>query len=421
MRKIYLTTICTVFFAFAFTVSSAQVTYTTVQDGPMSDPATWDVNGVPPAAPTRCNNCTINIKNNVSLDYHLILDNTSTGSQITVYGGATFDIDNFLEFYNATMIVANNALVNVNDEFHLYGPSDIRLANSGSTMDANNNASNPSHGTIDPGNAGASGIYYILDAAAPPVTSASLFDAVLRADGYGGHFTPPLLPTPGAIFPAVYTFTCPSNCPPNGVVFGPAVSSLSGGVVQFTSALPLPITLSKFAASLQADKSVAILWSTSLEINSDYFSVERSADAANWSSLGTVKAKGHSSINVDYSYKDNSPINPTGYYRLKMVDIDGKFKYSKVVSVNFNEKAVPLVVYSNPFKDQIRLKINVQSAAKLDMTLTDMLGRTFTHQSLNAQAGDNFVNITPTGITEGLYILNIHGQNYHQTVKLAKQ
>jgi len=414
MRKIYIGSLCTVLLAFSFAFSFAQVTYTTVQNGNMSLIATWDGNGVPPSP---CVNCTIKINNDVNLNYPLAVNTTSL---ILIANGTTVNINNFLQLDLSVLVVYNNATLNVNDEIHLYNASNVRLTNTNSFIDASNNGGNPSHGTIDPGDVAGSGIFYILQSA-PPVIATTEFDAVLSQYGYGGHFIPVNNLVDFKDYNDPYSFNCHGTCLSN-LIYGPAVSNLSTtGVVIFGQTTVLPITLSKFGASLNIDRTVDVLWSTSLEINSDYFSVERSPDGIGWIPLGTVKAKGTSSVNVNYSYKDNSPINPIGYYRLKMVDIDGKFKYSKVVSVNLDEKAVPLVVYNNPFKDQIRLKINVSSATRLDMTVTDMLGRTFTHQSLNAQAGDNFVNITPAGITEGLYILNINGQNYHQTVKLAKQ
>ena len=78
-----------------------------------------------------------------------------------------------------------------------------------------------------------------------------------------------------------------------------------------------------------------------------------------------------------------------------MVDLDDKFTYSKTVTVTTANINQPLVIYSNPFSDEIRLKINVSNPQNLVITVTDMLGETYLSQSYQAQSGDNFVNLQP--------------------------
>ena len=149
--------------------------------------------------------------------------------------------------------------------------------------------------------------------------------------------------------------------------------------------------------------------------------MERSGDQAAWTKIGSVKAKGYSSTTSNYNYSDKLPLDGGGYYRLKMVDLDGKYKYSRTVAVTTASNSQPLVIYSNPFSDQIRLKINVSRAQNLIMTVSDMLGKTYINQNYHAQSGDNFVNLLPNAGGSGMYILRIHGDSYDQTVKLEKQ
>ncbi len=104
-----------------------------------------------------------------------------------------------------------------------------------------------------------------------------------------------------------------------------------------------------------------------------------------------------------------------------MVDLDGKFVYSKAISVTTDNSSIPLVIYSNPFSDQIRLKINVSGPQNLFLTVTDMMGKTYIAQSYQAQNGDNFVNLQPSIGSSGMYILRIEGNSYDRTVKLEKQ
>ncbi|HMH33132.1 MAG TPA: T9SS type A sorting domain-containing protein, partial [Puia sp.] len=291
----------------------------------------------------------------------------------------------------------------------------------------------PSTGTIDNGNFDAAGLYYITSGD-NPVTASSQFDAVLTNTGIGGPLTPPFNPAPGAAFELKYNINCDFGMPTDfcnpGFIWGPAdmqdvalpPGAISPGVCwNFIQAAVLPVTVAQFDASLTANKTVKVSWATAEEINSDYFSVERSADGSDWQSIGKVLAKGNSSGNVDYTFIDPAPLNALNYYRLKIVDRDAKFKYSKTATVSLDGKTAALVVYNNPFNDQIRIKLNSTAVDNLSLTLTDMLGRTYSQQFFHAQAGDNFINIVPTGASAGLYILNIKGKHTNQTVKLVKE
>ena len=163
------------------------------------------------------------------------------------------------------------------------------------------------------------------------------------------------------------------------------------------SQLPLYFlsVLVQLLATRNDDGSIKMSWATSQEENAGYYDVERSSDQSGWTKMGSVKAKGYSSTTTNYSFTDKLPFDGTGYYRLKMIDLDGKFNYSKTVSVTDSKTKVPLVVYSNPFSDQIRLKVNVSRAQNLVMTVSDMMGKTYLSQSYHAQSGDNFVNLLP--------------------------
>ena len=104
-----------------------------------------------------------------------------------------------------------------------------------------------------------------------------------------------------------------------------------------------------------------------------------------------------------------------------MVDLDGKYKYSKTVSVSNGKDNQPLVIYSNPFSDQIRLKVNVSRAQNLTMTVSDMLGKTYISQSYHAQAGDNFVNLHPNVVAAECISCVFMVTVMSRPVKLQKQ
>jgi len=101
--------------------------------------------------------------------------------------------------------------------------------------------------------------------------------------------------------------------------------------------LILPINMAEFKAVYSSGVS-HLSWNTSQENNSSHFEIERSTDGVNFTRLGKVNAAGNSSNKISYSFNDIHPVTGINYYRLKMVDKDGKFAYSNIVTVNVNIK-----------------------------------------------------------------------------------
>ncbi len=191
--------------------------------------------------------------------------------------------------------------------------------------------------------------------------------------------------------------------------------------MDLTQSTTLPVQLVQFLALKNGDGSVKLIWATSQEVNAGYYDIERSGDQSAWTKIGTVKAVGNTSTTSNYSFDDKLPLDGNSYYRLKMVDLDAKFKYSKTVSVTVENDSRPLVVYNNPFSDMIRLKVNVTRSQTLVITVTDMLGKVYINQNYHAQTGDNLINLPSSISDHGVYVMHINGESYDQTVKLQKQ
>lgn len=94
----------------------------------------------------------------------------------------------------------------------------------------------------------------------------------------------------------------------------------------------LPIELKMFNAAIDG-KNVLLRWTTSTEVQNDYFTIERSADAGLWEAITTVKGMGNSNHEVNYSVFDTSPLKGISYYRLKQTDYDTQSKYSYIVVI----------------------------------------------------------------------------------------
>jgi hypothetical protein len=168
-----------------------------------------------------------------------------------------------------------------------------------------------------------------------------------------------------------------------------------------------------------------INWSTLSEQNTNYFVLERSLDNVNFTATGNnVKAAGNSVSKKEYQQPDNISSlmqNPVIYYRVKLVDIDGKFKYSNVVALRLSQKP-GVTVWPNPFHSSITISITTDRETVIDINLIDVNGRTLRNSSQSASKGIVRINIDNLEqLPAGVYLVEIvdrkAGTTYQKLLK----
>jgi hypothetical protein len=158
-----------------------------------------------------------------------------------------------------------------------------------------------------------------------------------------------------------FVVNIPANCSDGNVTFIQVQDTMANGqkaclcskpdgVIAITST-PLATQLERFSASLQG-RYVQFNWQMSNENSVDYYEMERSADGTNFSSIGTIPATNRRF----YSLQDASPLTGVIFYRLKIIDKDGKRLYSDVRTITIN-KSIGVMVYPNPAKAVINVKL----------------------------------------------------------------
>jgi hypothetical protein len=169
-----------------------------------------------------------------------------------------------------------------------------------------------------------------------------------------------------------------------------------------------PVTLTNFTARSK-ENGVSLDWSTSQELNNNYFQVERSSNGnTNWSVIATVSGAGNSQVVNNYNAFDASPLSGINYYRLKQVDNDGKAVYSKTVAVKVGSQKTAISVIANPFYNT--LSVNFVSATSETVTarLVDVTGKQIAVEKLNVYNGTSKKDFTNLGgLQHGMYILSI--------------
>jgi len=168
----------------------------------------------------------------------------------------------------------------------------------------------------------------------------------------------------------------------------------------------VPIELSDFTA--EKDGRDAILkWQTATEIHSDYFDIERSADAEKWENIGKVTAAGDSQTARNYQFTDVTPFSGTNYYRLKQIDIDGTFEYSHVEVVKFDERAAgDIRVYPIPMDEVIYIEYSIEYETDIQVELFDVAGKKVLSQNYNST--ESRWQINTDGLASGTYFLRIN-------------
>ncbi|MBR3947576.1 MAG: T9SS type A sorting domain-containing protein, partial [Bacteroidales bacterium] len=139
----------------------------------------------------------------------------------------------------------------------------------------------------------------------------------------------------------------------------------------------LPIELLSFTATCDG-KSALVEWTTATERNNDYFVLERSDDAINFTEVARVAGAGNSIAPIDYSYTDYGIHGGDNYYRLVQVDYDGTRAVSEVVVVNCIETAAgepDVQAYPNPFDGELTLELDNFDNRPARIDVYDMLGK----------------------------------------------
>lgn len=210
---------------------------------------------------------------------------------------------------------------------------------------------------------------------------------------------------------------------PNGYVLQANISGFSSFYFA-TSNVTLPLDLLTFKGNLQNNNTVLLQWETANEINSSHFVVERSSDAVNFSAIGNVAAHGNTTTNIQYSLTDNNIINfpsPIIYYRLKMVDIDGQFKYSSIVPITLADITGNVTATPNPVVSDVLVSISAPADGKVQWKLVDVTGRVVLQNTTAVKKGTgNTVTINMARLNSGAYYLTVTGAGVDKKVKLEK-
>jgi hypothetical protein len=188
---------------------------------------------------------------------------------------------------------------------------------------------------------------------------------------------------------------------------------------------PLPVEFLGMDIACQRDNEVIINWSTASEVNTNYFALERSRDGFEWEVVGEEPAAGNSSTQTNYSFTDESAgPNFEGYFRLRQVDIDGKFElFAPLFILCNNDKTGRVEIYPNPSDGKVQVFIYAEQGMEgpAALELKDAIGKLVHRQDFTIQPGAAAYPINFSDKQSGMYYLNITFANSQQLgAKLMK-
>lgn len=183
----------------------------------------------------------------------------------------------------------------------------------------------------------------------------------------------------------------------------------------------IPVELTSFVASVSGN-SVKLNWSTATELNNAGFEIERKLSGGEWVKIGFVKGAGTTTVTQNYSFTDKNLSSGKFSYRLKQIDFDGKFEYSKTIEVDVNPVLNFELAqnYPNPFNPTTSIRFSIPQDGNVKLVVYNLLGQEVkTLINKNMTAGIYSVNFNAEDIFSGVYIYRLEHNGNALTKKMT--
>ena len=185
----------------------------------------------------------------------------------------------------------------------------------------------------------------------------------------------------------------------------------------------LPVDLLDFRATPNSN-DVLLSWETDSEFNNNFFQIERSSDGRNFMAIGVVGGSGNSTFNQTYRFTDRDILKDnflnTIYYRLKQVDLDGQFEFSKTVAVDITPSledawSINVILQSN---GRMQIIYNSQIDKKVELALFNISGQQLFQQKIDIQKGNGTLDLYTDQISSGIYLVQMAAGKFQKTQKV---
>lgn len=194
--------------------------------------------------------------------------------------------------------------------------------------------------------------------------------------------------------------------------------SITGTTVDIVRA-PLPVELVAFSGESRSNANM-LKWETASESNTKMFILERAAQNNVFNTLGEVSAAGNTNIASHYNFTDAKPM-ADAYYRLKIVDFDGSFEYSKIIRLqNADASTVKVELYPVPASSTMNLNFESIANDNVQLKIVGSTGQILKTMEFEVSKGQNKNIIDVSSLPVGMYHLIISGSNIEKNLPFIK-
>ncbi|MBS1609491.1 MAG: T9SS type A sorting domain-containing protein [Bacteroidetes bacterium] len=211
--------------------------------------------------------------------------------------------------------------------------------------------------------------------------------------------------------------TATGNVMTTGSVTSSSMSSFN--LVGFGSkAFPIPLKLISFTAQKE-NRYILLSWITENEASVSHFTIEKSTDGKSFAPFTEVPAR-NSGNRETYSVNDSTGLPAIIYYRLKSVDIDGKFSYSNIIIIKSSDSAEGLFLINNPVHDNIIIRVQQKESIQWNVQIHTSSGQLVSKQYL-ATTGNGYYRLPiNTELAAGIYFLTLTGGDKQYNFRVVK-
>lgn len=181
----------------------------------------------------------------------------------------------------------------------------------------------------------------------------------------------------------------------------------------------LPVTLVEFNAKPSKGQA-QLKWVTTNEVNSSHYEIQRSSNGKEFETVGSVESNNSLEKNT-YNFTDNISTNNVVYYRLSMVDKDGSFAYSKVISVSVNAGKSFAVEKLSVRMQDVNINLTSTEQQPFSFMVTDVNGRILLSKHVELEAGYNTLTATLPVSATGIYYVKMMSSNSTFTKAVVRQ
>ncbi|MBC7422357.1 MAG: T9SS type A sorting domain-containing protein [Ferruginibacter sp.] len=170
----------------------------------------------------------------------------------------------------------------------------------------------------------------------------------------------------------------------------------------------LPVTLLSFDGVRQNIENVLLHWETTNEYQNTGFNVERSLGTATFfNTVAFVTAQLNNSTKKKYALNDPNNYDGISYYRLKQIDLDGNFTYSKIITVSGYSHKPTLKLYPNPAVKNMVVETYFAKSGNAKLWITDAAQKLLLVHDFSYNKGSNFITVPVSSLSSGLYFVKI--------------